>query len=268
MSFSLGSFVPSTYLAPAKPLVLHSVDQWFEYIRYINNSPYQLTVDFGGTNITISEFWAKDVPLPRSFQGTLIITPSTNITSGGHAQSNSLTLEGYYRGEISNPTDQAIPQQAVSATASGQPVFSTSVGWNPTTTTQQNLNLFNPANSNVLMELHSARVFTNDSTTPLAVLAVVNGADLNLASSAGVTSHFATGNPPASQAHCTSLDGTHSTGPTVEDMFMQQNVTQDFLTFPDYIKVYPGNNLLINLNSGTSGHIVRMTMKWTEYTIA
>lgn len=268
MSFSIGAFTPSTYLAPAKPLVLRSVDPFFEYIRYINNSPYQLTVNYEGPTLTITEFWEKDVSLPTSFQGSIIITPLLNITSGGHAQSNSLVLEGYYKGEITNPVNTAIPQQAVNATATGQPIFSTSTGYTSTAGTQQNLNLFNPANSGVVMELHSVRVFTNDSTSPPATLSVISGADLNLAGGApAIDSHSATGNPPVSAGHATALDGTHSVGTTIETLYIQQSITVDFLVFPDVVKLYPGNNLLLNLNSGTTGHTVRLTYKWTEYSV-
>lgn len=269
MSFSLGTFTPSNFVAPAKPLVLYNVDQFFEYVRYINNSPYQLNVNFGGSIITIPEFWKKDIPFPLAFQGMITITPSVNITSGSHAQSNSLVIEGYYRGEITNPVDSAIPQQAVTSTASGKPLFSATVGFGSTATLSQVLNVFNPSTSGVIYTFHAVRAFTSSATTATrAFLQYTSGADNNLTTAVVVASHSGTGSPPVSTAHVTAWDSTTLlTGVDIEDFNTQANVTADFLAFPDTYILYPGGNLwLAMLDTTSAGHVVRLTMKWVEST--
>lgn len=264
----IGTFIPSQFLAPANPLTLYGVDQHFQYIRIINNSPYQQSVNQAGQRTTIPEFYTQDVAVWEGFQGTLIITPSINITTVSHGQSNTLILEGYYKGEIDSPVSQAIPQQSVTTTASGKPLFTASVGFGSTVGLAQYLNIFNPPNSGVNMTFHSARAFTNDSTFPTTDLYIIPGGDKNLATAVPAVSHDAKTSPPVSFAHATALDQTidETGGNTglIETMDMQAGVTQDMLAFPDQVILYPGNNLLFALFSGGTAKIVRMTMKWSE----
>lgn len=259
-----GSFTPSSFLAPNAPIQVLTINQFSEYLRLINNSPYQLTVNMDGNIVNITDFRVKDILL-NGLVHSVTITPSLNISSGPHSQSNLLIVEEYGRGEIVAPVDNSIPQQAVTATASGKPIFSATVGFGATTTRQQNLNIFNPANSGAVYTMHAARVYTNDSTGPTANLAVSSGADIGLTTPVPAVSHSSIATPPVSTAHCTASDDTTPNFTvTPEVMNMQQGVTQDFLTFPDEVKVYPGNNVIIELSAAASGHVVRMTMKWTE----
>lgn len=262
---TLGTFTPSSFITPNNPIVIYNVDKYFEYIRFTNNSPSQLNINFGGLNVLLGEFRIKDIPVPDFFQQTLIITPSVNITSVGHGQSNQLTVEGFYLNEIDSPLDVTIPQQAVTTTATGKPIYSATVGFGSTVGLTQQLNIFNPPNSGVVATFHAARVFTNDATTPTAHLSTQAGADKNLALAVPAVSHTGTAVQPISVMHCTALDQTAGTGGVdPEVMNMQQNVTQDFLSFPDIVLLYPGNNLFSVLQAGATGKVVRLTIKWTE----
>lgn len=264
MSINFGTFTPSNFLAPAQPLTIYNLDAYYAYIRFINNSPYQLSVNLDSTIVTIPEFYIQDIPKSQNVR-TIIVTPTANISTVSHAQSNSLTIEAYYAFEVAAPVSQAIPQQAVDATASGKPIFSATVGFGSTVGSIQTLNVFNPANSGVNMTFHSARAFTNDSSIPAANLLVVNGGDLNLPTAVSAVSHNAQGVPPVSAAHCTADDSNTGHGGTaIEVMDMQQFVTQDVLDFPDNVTLAPGNNLRIAISSSTTGHVVRFTMKWSE----
>lgn len=262
----LGMFTPSNFLAPANPLSLFGVHKYFEYIKFINNSPQQLSINFGGQTVTLSEFRVKDIAVPRWFQGTLVITPTTVITSFGHSQSNLLIIEGYYKGEVDTPEDTALPQQAATTTQTGKPIFSATIGFGSTTTVEQILNIFNPANSGAIAEFHASRAYTNDGTGPTVNLIKFVGADQNYATQVPAVFHGSAINPVISVMHCTAIDSAISVPFTSipETMNMQQNVTQDALSYPDNVKLYPGENLTVNINSGTIGHVVRLTLKWTE----
>lgn len=257
---------PQNYAAPNAPLALYNqVDKSIKYIRVLNNSPFQLAVALDGIITNITEFWEKDIAVPSYFQGNLIITPSIAILTASHAQASQLTVMGLTALDGGGTLDGAIPQQAVTATASGAPIFSATVGFGSTAGTEQHLNIFNPPNSGVTYTFHSARFFTNDTTTPACNLLLISGADLNLPLAVPAVSHNGMGTPPTSTAHCTAQDGNSGYGGTIiEVVDAETGVTLDFLAFPDNYQLQPGNNLRITLTSGTSGHTVRLTMKWSE----
>ena len=264
----LGTFNINNYLPPAQPLVISS-GVGFEYIRIINKSPLALNINIQGMGtIDYPEFFLEDIFLPKSYLGSLTIVPHQDITSVGHGVSGTVSINMYNHGEISRPQAQPLAQPAVTTTATGKPVFSATVGFGSTVTIQQNLNIFNPANSGVIGTFHAGRVYTNDSTGPTANMAIISGADQNLPNAVSAISHAGIGSPPVSVMHCTSSDAALGTpGSVPETMNMQQGVTQDFIAFPDVVLLYPGNNLFIDLSSGTTGHVARLTGKWTEDTI-
>ncbi len=263
--FSYGSFAPSNFLAPNPPITLFGVDKNFQYLRLSNNSPYQLSVDFGGYVVNLGEFRIKDLEVPSFFQGKLQITPTVNISTASHAQSNSLIVEGYYKDEVNSPVDAAIPQQSVSPTASGKPLFSANFGQGVTAGVVQAINVFNPPNSGVSFVFHSARVFSSSTTIPLAQLAVTSGADLNLPFAVSARSHDAQQNPPVSFAHVTGDDsGTPHGAINIEILDMPASLTQDLLAFPDQYTLEPGNNLTLSCNDSVSGKAVRLNLKWNE----
>jgi len=265
--FTFGTFIPSTFLPPARPLTVYSADIYFEYIRIINNSPYQLYVGITGVYRTIPEFWVQDIPVLGYFQGQISVTPSINISTVSHAQSNSLVIEGYNLNELDAPISQAIPQQAVTATASGKPLYTATIGFGATAAIKQILNVFNPPGSNVSFTFHAARAFTNDATVPTCNLAFVPGADINLGTAVPAVSHAGQSTPPISFAHATASDqagGVIGTNPIIEVLNMQASTVEDMLAFPDNTTLAPGGNLVLELSAGAAGHIVRLTFKWSE----
>jgi hypothetical protein len=265
MSLTLAQVTPSIYLAPAAPLVLYNVDNRYQYLRFTNNSPYQLSINLTGVPVNLSEFAVKDVEVPAWWQGSITVTPTVNISTASHAQSNLLTIEGYYKGEIDSPISQQIPQQAVTATASGKPIFSATIGFPNTVSTLQQLNIFNPPGSGITYTFHAAKAFTNDTSIPAVSLLMLSGADINLATGVTPGSHDGEAVPPVSTAHCTALDGANASGGTlIESQYLQAQVTADLLAFPDQYTLQPGNNLRLAITTGAAGKAVRFTMKWTE----
>jgi len=80
-------------------------------------------------------------------------------------------------------------------------------------------------------------------------------------------SHSGSTTPPVSFAHCTADDLAviiTTNGSDIEVLDMSTSMTGDMLAFPDNTTLSPGGNLFIGLNSGTTGHIVRLTLKWEE----
>lgn len=255
--------------SPGTAIVLYQVDKYYAYIRFDNNTPNHLSINFGGTIVDVGEFYSQDVQPPKGFQGTIVVTPSAVITSVSHGQANNLVIKGQYAQEVTSLVSQAIPQQAVTTTATGKPIFSATIGFGATATIGQDLNIFNPANSGIVAEFHAARAYTNDGTGPTANLFKLVGADQNFATAVPAVFHGSAINPVSSVMHCTAVDSatTFPATSNPETMNMQQNVTQDMLAFPDNIKLYPGENLYLEMSSGSTGHVVRLTLKWTEDTI-
>jgi hypothetical protein len=262
---NFGRFTPSNYIAPNQPLqVTTGVN--LEYIRIINNSPYMLSLNFQGVGtIDFPEHYLEDIPMSQAYRGSFTVTASANLTNIPSATSNLLSINGYNFGELKAAQSQPLSTPAVNATASGKPIFSATVGFGATATKYQTLNIFNPPDSGVNFTFYAARVFTDDNTVPAANLITLNGADLNLGTGVSIFSHDASANPPVSFGHATSEDLVVGHGGNIiEVMDMNVDVTQDFLDFPDSVELAPGNNLFITLTSGSTGHVVRLTMKWTE----
>lgn len=264
---NFGIYTASSFLAPNPPLS-KDIGPIRGYLRVINNSPYLLTVNMGGQGtIFLPEMWLEDIILGPQFTGNVIITPQTNLLNTTQALSNSIALNYYLTNELDHAMSQPLSQNAVNVTASGQPVFNVSVGFGSTTTFNQYLNIFNPVNSNVVMIIHSALAYTNDSTGPTSNLVYISGADLNVGASVTPLSDFGQANPPASKAHCTFVDSSSNligSAPSIEVQNQQQNVTQDLKKFPDVFYLFPGGNLVFTVFSGSTGHVVRLTVKWTE----
>lgn len=260
---------PGNFVAPSAPITIYGINKPIKYIRVLNNSPYQLSLNFGGQIVNLAEFWQKDVAVADYFQGFLTITPSIAITSSSHGQANQLTVQGLVESDGGGGLDAAIPQQAVTTTASGKPIFSATVQFAPTATAQQCLNIFNPANSGVTATFHAARMITNSNSAvpPVAIVAYKSGADLNLAGSVAANSHSGTPNPPISVMHCTSEDAVHFIGGVPpETLQVPQNAYQDGLLFPDNTTLTPGGQIFLQLTDA-SGKYVTLTLKWTEDTI-
>lgn len=182
-----------------------------------------------------------------------------------------ISFETVYKGEDFNPS--AYPMslaaiQAVSPTASGKALFSASIGFGSAVTTLQKLNIFNPANSGVVMTFHSARFFTSDATKGnLGFLTFKSGADLNLVGgTVAIVNHDSSATAKVSVAHATFEDATTAYGGTdIEGLDTQANVTMEFLQFPDTYTLRPGGNIRITMAQPTaSGAAVRETFKWGE----
>lgn len=266
MSITLSQVAPSNFLAPAAPLTLLNVDNRYQYLRFTNNSTYQLSINMTGTPLNLSEFSVKDVEVPKWWQGQLTVTPTVNISTASHAQSNLLTIEGFYKGEIDSPISQQIPQQAVTATASGKPLFSATFGIGASVGNRQAINVFNPPNSGVTFTFHSAEAFSNRADWPTANLMYLIGGDLNLPVAVNAVSHNGTANPPVSFAHCTAMDQNsgNSTTSIIEVQQLEQNTVTDLLNFPDNYTLSPGGNLRIEIIASVANNLSRVTLKWSE----
>ncbi len=239
----------------------------WEYVRIINKSPYMLSLNFSGIGtIDFPEMYLEDIAVSKNWTGKLVVTPRIDLSNTSQSLSSLVTVNAWAQGELSNPQAQPLTQQAVNVTGSGKPNFSATVGFGSTVTREQNFNIFNPPGSGVNFTFYAARVFTNDASIPTANLEIVNGADQNFVTPVPAVSHSGKVNPPVSFAHCTASDDTapNIIGPLVEVIDMQQNVTQDFLSFPDTVTISPGSQLCILLSAAAAAHTVRLTMKWTE----
>jgi len=266
-----GSFVASNYLSPKPPLQVPTGVAQGGYVRVVNNSPYLLNLNFQGMgSYTMPEMYLEDFFVPVKYLGEVTIIPSVNLTSTSRGTSNLITVTTWSPGELPYPQSVSISQQAVNVTATGKPIFSASVGFGSTATVQNLLNIYNPPTSGVVMTFHSARGFSNDTTTPTLSLTTSVGSDNNASGgSVSAICHSCQANPPVSVAHCTFQDAldTFPNFVDIEILDNQTSITLDIIAFPDLIILYPGNNLWIEFTSGTTGHIVRFTMKWTEDTI-
>lgn len=237
----------------------------------LNNTPYQLAINIGGNIINFTEFWQKDLAIGNIQPSFVTITPSLAITSSSHAQASQLTVQGLVTADGGGDLDGPIPQQAVTTTATGKPVYSATFGWGPSAQVRQYLNLFNPTNSGIIFHIHSARTATADVSHPRAVMLYSSGADLNLANAVSIQSHAGTGTPPISVGHATAVEQAPGIAGLTEieslDFDNPPTVPKDFVTFPDVYDLYPGGNLTLLMLSGVTGNNVRMTLKWTEDTI-
>lgn len=236
-----------------------------------NDSPFNVAISLQGTTAggTLLPETADFFPVRIGFNGNITYNPTQVITNPASYTAAQLNFDIVGLGEPFNPGAYpvALSRAAVNPTATGNPLFSASVGFGSTVGIKQILNIFNPANSALNYIFHAARCFTNDSSLPTVNLALISGADNNLATAVSAVCHTLQKNPPVSTAHCTAVDqnaGIIGSNPIVEVMDQQQDVTQDMLAFPDVVTLTPGNNLVFELSAGGTGKIVRLTLKWEE----
>ena len=265
-----GIFNPQSFVAPASPIVLNQLlDKTITYLRILNNSPFQLSINLDGIITQMSEFWQKDIAVPLYFQGNLTITPSVIITSISHAQAYQLTIQGLTIGDGGGGLDSAIPQQAVNLTATGKPIYTATFTASGALTGGQHLSIFNPSNSGVVAEIHYAAVFTTDTNTPTANL-IYETVDPNLTTAIPIVSHSGIVNPPISVMHATAQDlsGTFfNATQTVETLTVPPNVVSNMPIFPDTSKLPPGQGFILELSGTAQTKTIRLTLKWTEDTV-
>lgn len=236
-----------------------------------NESPFTVAIQMQGTarGGTLYPETVDFFPVDRGFTGVVSYSPTSVITNPASYTAATLDFQAVGLSEPFNQSQypMALTRAAVNPTATGNPLFSASVGFGSTVGIKQILNIFNPANSGLNYIFHAARCFTNDSSLPTVNLAVISGADNNLSTAVSAVCHTLQKNPPVSTAHCTAVDqnsGIIGSNPIVEVMDQQQDVTQDMLAFPDVVTLTPGNNLVFELSAGGTGKIVRLTLKWEE----
>lgn len=273
MMQNLGRFVASSYIAPAQPLSVVS-GVGFEYIRIINNSPYNLMVNLNGQGtINFPEFYLEDIYLTNSYLGSITIVPSTNISSSRQAVSNTITINVYNKNEISSPQSQPLAQPAVNPTASGNPIFTAGFGVGSSAGNNQSVNVFNPANSGVVGVFHNAKAFTNSVGVPTVNLIYLAGADLNFGTAVPIVSHtgIPAPNTPVSIMHATWDDSNSAFGGSAVDVSRlpgkTTNGTVDVLTFPDVFYLYPGGNVRLSVADTTTGNVIENLLKWTELVV-
>lgn len=239
-----------------------------------NASPFVLTINLQGSSLTktLQPAGTDFFEVFSGFNGNVVYSSSAEITNPQSFTNYTLSIDAVGAGESIDISQFPVarPMPAVTATASGQPIFSATFGIGNSANNFQALNIYNPANSGVSFQFHSCRIFTNNNQLGMAAaINALSGADLNLSTSVPIVSHDISSNPPVSSAHCTAIDGnTRYENNLIEVLNTQQNETLDFLIFPDQIILRPGNNLTIQLGtlSGgvTAGTVVRLTAKWTE----
>src|SRR6266704_123364 len=263
------SFAPSANVTSGT-IETNGINKNEQLVLY-NDSVFGLQLSFvDGSQDVIPPGWAKDWILENEAMGKVQWKVLNQLVGTNYP---IIQVYGaiYEPGEHTARVNTSMERgPAVTPTASGDPIFTATVGFGNTASLKQLLNIFNPANSGIIYTFHSARCFTNDNTIPTVNLAIISGADSNLTNSVPIVSHDGSANPRVSSAHATSVDqagGIIGSNPIIEVMNMQQNVTQDMLAFPDYVTLAPGDNLLMELSAGAGGHVVRLTMKWSEHII-
>src|SRR5260370_21090096 len=172
-----------------------------------NESGYEVSVTLEGSGIskTLYPGTADFFPYHRGFSGVVTWNTVTSLANVRNYPGKSITFDAV--GITDNFDSTSYPMsiaavQAVSPTASGKPIFTAQIGFASTATTQQGLNIFNPATSGVVATFHSARGFTTDASSNI-LLVTTSGADKNL-------------------AHAVSADSNNDqSGPTVKVMGFQ-----------------------------------------------
>lgn len=211
-------------------------------------------------------------PCAPNFSGNIIINNTTTLTNIASWPSSYLTVDMVLLTDKVDASLYPMPlptRQTTTPTTSGNPIFSATVGFGSTVGNKQVLNVFNPQNSGVNYEFHSARVFTSGNQLGIASSLQFNSGPDNLYSApVTIASHSCSSSQPVSTANATSQEITTTPATTVIEVIdTQQNVTLDFLLFPDKVTLAPGNNLTLIYGFGVSvtpGTVVRITLKWTE----
>lgn len=248
-----------------------SPNQGLQGLIISNESPYTITVSLQGTSLT-KNLLPETVDFFRVYQGfngNISYTPATYVTNPSQYTQAMLFFETVGLNEQFNAGQypMSLSRQAVTATASGKPLFTAKYAVSSTAHKTQWLNIFNPATSGINMYFYSLPVFTDDNSQPTAFVSLIAGANLALPNTATPISHIGTASPPTSVAVCSTDDSdTNYAGSaiSVDGMHIQQYMTQDLLNFPDQLTLEPGCNLLLDLASGSTSHTVRLTAKWSE----
>lgn len=242
-----------------------------QYLRILNNSPYQLSVNLDGILSTVPEFWNQDIAVAPWAPGNLSIGSSLVITSSSHAQAYQVTVQGMVAGEGGGSLNGPVNQQSVNITATGKPLFTATYENRATAGLIQNLEVYNPPTSGANYVFDSATVFTNDTTLPTCNLLYWN-ADANLVNPVKAVNsngwNLSTNQGAAlSQAHCTADDDAklfYYPDRAADADEVPANITKEILAFPRTITINPGVGLINELSSGTTGHIIRLKLRWTE----
>lgn len=269
--YTYGPYPVTNFLSPRPPLQI-TTSPGAQYVRIINNSPYELNLDLGGmTDITFPEMLLEDIKVIRNFNGIINITPTQNITSAKQGTSNVIWVSVYYPGELDKPQILQLNQQAVNPTATGNPIYTSFAGVASSAGVVQTLNIFNPANSGVIGVFHAANLFTNSMGVPQAIVAYIIGPDLNLANPTSPVPHIITPGTPPSVMHATWDDvAVGHGGQIIENSrvggtgSVHGNLTTDLIKFPDVIYLYPGANLLCVISDTVTGNVIALALKWTE----
>lgn len=119
-----GRFNPANYSA-SNPFNL-DVGLGWQYIRVINNSPYLLSVSFGGMGTAdFPEMFLEDILITNTFNGKITIIPIANFsaTTIASALSTLVSINAYGVGEIKSP--QAQPLTTISAVGNSVPLSAT-----------------------------------------------------------------------------------------------------------------------------------------------
>lgn len=236
-----------------------------------NESPYTLSVVVGvGLPKTLYPETVDFFPTGPGFNGNVTYTPSGVLTNPTSYTAATIAFDAVGTSENIDVSvyPLALTRPAVNPTASGAPLFTTFFGLGSSTGNNQSLNIFNPANSGVIATFHSAKAFTNSPGVPTANLIYLSGADLNFSGSAGAKSQQGSLTPPVSVMHVTTDDSNNSFGGTALEVGrLPGSVTEgtiDLKTFPDNATLYPGGNMRLSLADTTSGHVIALTLKWSE----
>ncbi len=237
-----------------------------------NESPFNVQISLQGTakGGTLLPETAAFFPVDRGFNGNVTYTPTSVITNPASYTAATLSFEVVGLNEPFDPSSYpiALTRPAVSSTATGKPLFTTSFGVGSSANISQFMSVYNPPNSGVSFTFHSFQAFTSDATLPVSYLVLVHGGDPNLTTPIAAVSHSGDVPSPVSFSHCTALDGNaggfFTSTATLEPKNLPANTWTEFMTFPDNNTLQPGNALVLEIVSGVSGKTVRMTAKWSE----
>src|SRR5260221_3122114 len=242
-----------------------------EQLVIYNDTVFSIKLTFPDTNVDIiPPSWAKDWIVTSIPMGKVKWEIVDQI------QGTNYPITQIY-GTLYEPTEHVARvntsmsrSPAVTSTASGDPLFTSTFRVFSNVGTYQGLNIFNPANSGFTYTIHSAKVLNNkDNTNPICRLFLITGADNNLPIPIRAASHDGNSNPRISSSHVTANDGIATGGvlPELDGYNIPIGIPIDFLTFPDVTTLAPGNNLLIEFISGGLGNLYDLTFKWSERSI-
>ncbi len=235
-----------------------------------NQSGFNCSIRLDGTAMTknLHAGTADFFPISSGYTGTVIIIATALVGNVSSWPGNYLQFDAVGLTENINISayPMLLPSQAVTATASGKPLYTATFGVNSSVGIVQTLNVFNPPNSGVTFTFHSAKAFSGSTTGNVSArIKYLVGGDLNLPNAVAAVSHAGTGNPPVSFAHVTADDSNNSYGNTlVEQYSLQTNFTVDLSDFPDNLTLAPGGNLHLDIVDSNSGKLIRETLKWSE----